>query len=107
MGCDRRRSRPRHPQGQGLVEQGNGTLEAGLQAVLQEQPHLTWKEALPRAVMRLNMTKHSTTKFTPFKLVFGIDPPYSQLEKYLGVYNTTTVVLYTVSHTHTHTRARI
>ena len=60
----------RHPQSQGMVENGNKTFKRRLNAWLSDNKTKKWVEGIPYVVMALNSTKCDTTKKTPYELVF-------------------------------------
>lgn len=62
---------PRTPRTQGLVEQGNSVLKERLSKWKIETGRLDWSNGLAYVSLSINNTKHSSTKFTPFELVFG------------------------------------
>eukprot|EP00731_Ephydatia_muelleri_P035403 Em0120g9a len=70
--------RPRHPQSQGLVEQAHYTLERMMSSRIAESASNSppWTHWLPHIVYTINAQVHSSTKHTPFELVFG-QPPRS------------------------------
>ena len=61
-----------HPQTNGQVESVNRVLLRGLKRRL-EKAKGTWAENVPRIVWAYHTTPQSTTKETPFSLVYGSD----------------------------------
>lgn len=61
-----------HPQTDGLVERYNRTLKEGLAIYVEEDP-LTWDEYLPFVTFAYNTSKHASTGYSPFKLMYGRD----------------------------------
>jgi len=61
-----------HPQTNGQVESANKVLLRGLKRRL-EKAKETWSEEVPRILWAYNTTPQSTTKETPFSLVYGSD----------------------------------
>ncbi|PIK39696.1 putative SCAN domain-containing protein 3-like [Apostichopus japonicus] len=74
------RGRPRHSQSQGLVENGNKTLESRLAAMKAEKSigeNTPWVSWLPRIQYGLNVTVQESIKETPYAVVFGQQPQSS------------------------------
>ena len=61
-----------HPQTNGQVEYANRVLFRGLKRRL-EKAKGTWADEVPRIVWAYDTTPQSTTKETPFSLVYGSD----------------------------------
>jgi hypothetical protein len=61
-----------HPQMDGQTEVVNHTLSTMLRAVLNTNLKL-WEECLPHVEFAYNRAVHSTTKFSPFQLVYGFN----------------------------------
>ena len=70
--------RPRHSQSQGCVEHGNRYVQDKI-AVLKHAEGFSraechpWVSCLPRICHSLNTEVHTTTKESPFRVMFGID----------------------------------
>jgi hypothetical protein len=62
-----------HPQTNGQTKVVNRTLSTLLRAILKKNLKL-WEESLPHAEFAYNKVIHSTTKFCPFKIVYGLKP---------------------------------
>jgi len=72
--CDRFRikhqlSAPYHPQTNGAVERFNKTLCETLAKIAEKDNQ--WDKHIPAALFAYRTNKHSTTKMTPFKLMYG------------------------------------
>jgi hypothetical protein len=62
-----------HPQTDGQTEVVNHTLSIMLWAVLKTNLKL-WEECLPHIEFAYNRSVHSTTKVSPFQVVYGFNP---------------------------------
>jgi hypothetical protein len=62
-----------HPQTDGQTEVVNRTLSTLLRAVLKKNLQL-WEDSLPHVDFTYNRAVHSTTKFSPFEIVYGFKP---------------------------------
>ena len=63
-----------HPQIDGQTEVVNRTSEQNLRCFAGDQPR-KWLEWIPWAKFSYNTFIHSSTKMTPFEVVYGIPPP--------------------------------
>ena len=69
------RGAPYHPQSQGSVERANGHVKNMLRKYILENDNATIKFVLPILQYTKNTWENRTIKMSPFKAVFGIDPP--------------------------------
>ena len=74
LGTVKAKTTPCHPRSDGLVERFNRTLLAML-AMFVSQEHDNWDDLLPFMMLAYNTTVHTTTGFTPYRLVFGDNLP--------------------------------
>jgi hypothetical protein len=64
------RSRPRHPQTNGAVESGNGTLKTRLDKWMIDNQSTKWTTGLLSTIISLNSQTSSTTRKSPYQIVF-------------------------------------
>jgi hypothetical protein len=62
-----------HPQTDGQTEVVNHTLGTMLRAILKKNLKM-WEECLPHVEFAYNQETHSTTKVSPFQIVYGFNP---------------------------------
>jgi hypothetical protein len=62
-----------HPQTDGQMEVVNHTLGTMLRVVLKKNLKM-WEECLPHVQFAYNWATHSTTKVSPFQVVYGFTP---------------------------------
>ena len=62
-----------HPQTDGQTEVVNRTLSAMLRVILKKNFKM-WEECLPHVEFAYNRAEHSTTKVSPFQVVYGFNP---------------------------------
>ena len=70
LGRVKTKTTPYHPHSDGLVERFNRTLLAML-AIFVSREHDNWDDLLPFMMLAYNTAVHTSTGFTPHRLVFG------------------------------------
>ena len=76
---------PYHPQTDGMVERFNSTLKQLLCKLMQKRPDSKeWDDYLPFILWAYRGSKHSSTGFSPYELLYGkaMKTPIDQLAKY-------------------------
>jgi hypothetical protein len=62
-----------HPQSNGAVERANGQIFSAIKKCLFGQKKGKWADELSRVIWSHNTTESRTTKFTPFRLLYGAE----------------------------------
>jgi hypothetical protein len=62
-----------HPQSNGAVERANTLIFEAIKKILECKKNAKWAEVMPKAIWSDNTTVSMATKFTPFRLLFGVE----------------------------------
>jgi transposase InsO family protein len=73
QGIRHKATTPYHPQTNGMVERMHASLTHAI-TTLSNSKAECWDEYLAQATFALRIRKHAVTKFSPFQLVYGIEP---------------------------------
>ena len=82
-GVEKSRTTPYHAMGNGMTERFNQSL-LNMLGTLEEEQKKDWKTFVPSLVHAYNCTRHESTGYTPYELMFGRLPKLS-IDVYLGV----------------------
>ena len=82
-GVEKSRTTPYHPMGNGMVERFNQTL-LNMLGTLEENQKEDWKSYVAPLVHSYNSTRHDSTGYSPFYLMFGRHPRLA-VDAYLGL----------------------
>ena len=77
FGVEKSHTTPYHPMGDGLVERMNRSLLSLLRTVTERQSD--WEDHLQLLLFAYRTSQHSTTKLSPYEVLFGRNPPSLQL----------------------------
>ena len=73
LGVKHIRSSAFHPETNALCERLNGTIKKLIKTCLVDKDKRLWDTILPLVMFAIRSSKHSTTGFTPFELLYGYD----------------------------------
>ncbi|MCG8044577.1 MAG: RNase H-like domain-containing protein [Candidatus Thiodiazotropha endolucinida] len=82
-GIEKSRTTPYHPMGNGMVERFNQTL-LNMLGTLESHQKDDWKSYVAPLVHSYNATRHDSTGYSPFFLMFGRHPRLA-IDAYLGL----------------------
>ena len=86
LGVSKSKTSPYHAMGNGVIERYNRTLLSMLRTLDADQK-LVWKEHLASLVHAYNCTRHESTGYSPFFLMFGRKPRLA-VDIFLGLTDT-------------------
>ena len=71
LGIEKSRTTPYHPQGDGIIERSNRTIQTMLRSYLDPAHCNTWDDHLPLIQFAYNSSRHTATELTPHYVLFG------------------------------------
>jgi hypothetical protein len=74
LGTQRKSTTVYHPRINGMVERLNRTLGKAISKYLAGSPVKDWDLYLDKALMAARVTSHNTTGYSPFYLLYGVEP---------------------------------
>lgn len=104
-GVEKSRTTPYHAMGNGMTERFNQTL-LNMLGTLEEHQKQDWKSYVAPLVHSYNATKHDSTGYSPFFLMFGRHPRLA-VDAYLGLNNEQDQVISSKEHYATKLRKRL
>ncbi|MCG8048682.1 MAG: RNase H-like domain-containing protein, partial [Candidatus Thiodiazotropha endolucinida] len=104
-GVEKSRTTPYHAMGNGMTERFNQTL-LNMLGTLEEHQKQDWKSYVAPLVHSYNATKHDSTGYSPFFLMFGRHPRLA-VDAYLGLNNDQEPVIQSKEHYTTKLKKRL
>ena len=83
-GVEKSRSTQYHPMGNGMVERFNKTLLNILGTLVEDSQKADWLSYVAQMVHSYNATRHESTSYSPYFLMFGRHPRLA-IDAYLGL----------------------
>lgn len=80
FGVELRHGKPYTPNTQGAIEKFNDTLKSSIRKHMTQNENSKYLEALQSLVFQYNCQRHSTTKFTPFQVLFKRDQSINPID---------------------------
>ena len=76
LGIAKRHSSPYHPEGNGQAERSVQTIKTLIRCVMAEEklPKYAWPSILQKATFMNNTSVNTSTKFSPYELMYGTPP---------------------------------
>ena len=104
-GVEKSRTTPYDPMGNGMVERFNQTL-LNMLGTLEDRQKVDWKSYVAPLVHSYNATRHDSTGYTPYFLMFGRHPRLA-VDAYLGINTSEDLVLRSKEHYATKLKKRL
>ena len=88
VGISKRHSSPYHPEGNGQAEWSVQSIKSLIRCVMAEDnlPRYVWPSILQKATFINNTAVNSSTKFSPYELMYGTQPTLPSVTLFVEIF---------------------